>query len=314
MPASSLECRNLRSGLLFISPWLLGFLAFSLYPLISAFLYSFTDYSVLASPVYIGGDNYQTLIQDELFWKALFNTVGFAALSVPLNLIIACFLALLLNFNVVGKSVFRTIFFLPSLVPMVCLGVIWRWLLNGEIGPVNQFLQPFVNMTNFLLGSELVTPSWLEDPVFTKPGLIVASVWCLGHAMIIFLAGMQETPTQLYEAAEIDGAGFWGKLCHVTIPSISPYLLFNLIMGLIGSFQIFAVPYVLMNGGIEPMDGPDRSLLFVATYIFQNAFTNWDMGYACAISLIFILVVAGLTLSVMKIAENKVYYAGGSDA
>ncbi len=303
------ERLNAAKGLLFVSPWIVGFLAFALYPLIATLLLSFSDYSVLAPPVYIGAENYRELFTDADFRKAIFNTVFFAGLSVPLNTAMACFLAILLNFNVLGKSVFRTAFFLPSLVPMVCLGVIWRWLLNGEVGLVNQFLLPFAESINQLLGAQLDTPAWLEDPAFTKLGLVVASVWGLGHAMVIFLAGLQEAPTELYEAAEIDGAGFWNKLWHVTLPMVSPYILFNMIMGFIAAFQVFAVPFVMMDGVNEPPGGPGNSMLFAATYIYLSAFADWKMGYACAMALVFFLLVVALTLTLMKISERRVFYA-----
>lgn len=302
--------RNLIRGTLFISPWAIGFLAFSLYPLVASIIYAFTDYSVLSSPVFIGTENFKDLASDDIFWKSLVNTFGFAIISVPINLILACFLALLLNFNIVGKSLFRTLFFLPSLVPMVCLGVIWRWLLNGELGLINQTIQPFLDFSNWIFNTSFSAPSWLEDPNFTKPGLVIAGMWGVGHSMIIFLAGMQEAPKTLYEAAEIDGAGFFSKLRHVTIPMLAPYILFNLVMGIIGSFQIFAMPFVLIDGANRGADGPARSLLFAATYIYQKTFRDWNMGYACAISLIFIVLIATLTLSVMKISERKIYYAG----
>lgn len=307
---NSAQKRNLLKGALFISPWAVGFLAFSLYPLVASILFAFTDYSVLSPPVFIGTDNFKDLASDQVFWQSLVNTFGFAIVSVPINLALACLLALLLNFNIAGKGLFRTLFFLPSLVPMVCLGVIWRWLLNGELGLVNQSIQPFLDLANWIFQTEFHPPSWLDDPNFTKPGLVIAGMWGAGHAMIIFLAGMQETPKALYEAAEIDGAGFWGKFRHVTLPMLTPYILFNLVMGIIGSFQIFAMPYVLIDGANHGADGPGRSLLFAATYIFQKTFRDWNMGYACAISLVFITLIATLTLSVMKIAERKVYYAG----
>ncbi len=301
---------NTTKGLLFISPWILGFLAFALYPLVATLYFSFTDYSVLAPPVPIGTENYAELVKDTNFMKAVFNTVFFAAISVPLNTALACFLAILLNFNILGKSFFRTAFFLPSLVPMVCLGVIWRWLLNGEVGLVNQAIGPFADFANLLLGTTFDTPAWLEDPAFTKLGLVVASVWGLGHAMVIFLAGLQEAPVELYEAAELDGAGFWSKLRHVTIPMVSPYILFNMIMGFIAAFQVFAVPFVMMDGVNEPPGGPGGSMLFAATYIYLKAFQDWEMGYACAMALIFFLLVVTLTITLMKLSERRVHYAG----
>lgn len=304
------QTSNTLKGLLFISPWILGFLAFAVYPLVATVYFSFMDYSVLAPPVAIGGENYAELATDSNFMKAVFNTVFFALVSVPLNTAMACFLAVLLNFKVLGKSFFRTAFFLPSLVPMVCLGVIWRWLLNGEVGLVNQIIGPFADLANIILGTHFSAPAWLEDPSFTKLGLVVASVWGLGHAMVIFLAGLQEVPLELYEAAELDGAGFWSKLRHVTLPMISPYILFNLIMGFIASFQVFAVPFVMMDGVNEPPGGPGGSMLFAATYIYLKAFQDWEMGYACAMALIFFLLVLALTLTLMKISERRVHYAG----
>ncbi len=307
-----IERSRVAKGLLFISPWILGFLAFALYPLLVTAYLSFTDYSVLAPPVFIGTENYRELFTDLDFRKAIFNTAFFAALSVPLTAVMACLLAVLLNFQARGRSFFRTAFFLPSLVPMVCLGVIWRWLLNGEVGLINQFLLPFAEGINLLLGTQLDTPAWLEDPGFTKIGLAITSVWGLGHAMVIFLAGLQEAPVELYEAAELDGAGFWAKLKSVTLPMLSPYILFNLIMGLIASFQVFAVPFVMMDGANEPPGGPGGSMLFAATYIYLSAFADWKMGYACAMALIFFLLVVALTITLMKLSERRVHYAAKS--
>ena len=215
-------------------------------------------------------------------------------------------LAILLNFNIRFRGLFRTIFFLPSLVPMVCLGVIWMWMLNADLGLINQGLRPVLDGLNGLLGTDLRTPLWLEDAAYTKVGLVIATLWCLGHSVVIYLAGLQEAPEQLYEAAEIDGAGFWSKLRHVTLPMLSPYIFFNMIMALIGSFQTFAVPWVLMKAET----GPEQSMLFVATYIYQNAFDNWQMGKACAIALILFVIIATLTLAVVKWGEQHVHYEG----
>ncbi len=289
---------------MFVGPWLIGFLFFAVYPFVSTFLLSFTDYSVLSAPVYIGTDNYIDLVNDESFWIAISNTLFFVIFATPLTTICACALALLLNFNIKGRSIFRVLFFLPSLVPLVCLAVLWRWLLNGEFGLVNYLIDPFLGFINVVLGTQLRPPVWLEDSAFTKPGMILASLWGLGHAMVIYLAGLQEVPKELYEAADLDGARFWRKLWHITLPVISPYILFNSVMGLIGSFQIFAVPYVMMDGRA----GPDQSMLFIATYIYDNAFNYWNMGYACAMALIFFLVVLALTMLVIKLGEKRVSY------
>ncbi|MBC2595168.1 sugar ABC transporter permease [Ruficoccus amylovorans] len=300
------EKRNLRVGLIFISPWLAGFILMSLYPLISSGYYSLTDYSVLSKPVYTGLDNYRELMRDELFWQSLWNTFYFAALSIPINLVSAILLAVLLNFDLPGKKIFRTVYFLPSLVPMVCLGVLWQWMLNGQMGLINQMLSPLCDAINAVLGTSVNPPNWLADPAYAKLGLVLASMWGVGNAVVIFLAGLQDVPRALYEAAEIDGCGFWRKTVHVTLPIISPVIYFNGIMGLIGSFQVFAVPYVMTNGG----EGPGRSLLFAATYVFNKGFQAWSMGYACAIALILFVIILVLTLLASYVAERHIYYAG----
>ncbi|MFZ4599835.1 MAG: carbohydrate ABC transporter permease [Terrimicrobiaceae bacterium] len=297
---------NLKLGLTFISPWILGFLALFVYPLVSSIYFSLCDYSVLSPAVFIGAQNYVDLIHDEVFWTALYNTFFFAAFALPLGLFVSLSLALLLNFEAMGRGIFRTIFFLPSLVPMVCLAVLWQWMLNGELGLINNSLNPALDFLNSLLGTNWRAPNWLAEARYAKWGIIFTVLWGVGNAVVIFLAGLQDVPRHLYESAEIDGANFWQKTLHITLPILSPVIYFNLIMGLIGSFQVFAVPYVMMNGG----DGPGRSLLFLATYLYQNAFDYWNMGYACAIGVILFGVILLLTYVSSKISERHVYYAG----
>ena len=300
------ERKDLATGLLFIGPWLLGFLALFLYPLISSIYYSLCDYSVLSPAVYIGLQNYRDLFSDSVFWKALYNTAFFAAFAIPLGIFFSLSLAILLNFDVPGKGLFRTIFFLPSLVPMVCLAVLWQWMLNGELGLVNNALRPILNLVNAIFGTHFSGPNWLQDARYAKWGLIFAALWGVGNAVVIYLAGLQEVPRHLYESAEIDGANFLQRTIHVTVPIISPVIYFNAIVSLIGSFQVFAVPYVLTGGG----DGPERSLLFIATYLYQNAFDYWNMGYACAIGVILFLLILLLTYAATKLSERHVHYAG----
>ncbi|MEO0796884.1 MAG: sugar ABC transporter permease [Verrucomicrobiota bacterium] len=299
------EKRKIIAGLLFISPWVAGFIFLTLYPLVSSAYLSLTDYSVLADPVFIGLDNYKHLATDQLFWQSLWNTFYFAVLSIPINLITAIFLAVLLNFDLTGKKIFRTIYFLPSLVPMVCMGVLWQWMLNGQVGLINQVLWPICDALNWMTGTNLAPPNWLANPAYAKAGLVLASMWGVGNAVVIFLAGLQDVPRTLYEAAGLDGCSFWQKTVHVTLPVISPVIYFNGIMSLIGSFQVFAVPYVMTNGG----EGPGRSLLFSATYIFNKGFESWSMGYACAVALILFVIVLGLTLLATYLSERHVYYA-----
>ncbi len=300
------EKRNLRLGLLFISPWLAGFLALCVYPVLSSLWYSLCDYSVLSPAVFVGAANYQGLFTDAVFWKSLYNTVFFAVFAIPLGLLVSLSLAILLNFDVPGRGIFRTVFFLPSLMPMVCLAILWQWMLNGDLGLVNNALRPVLHAINAVSGAHLSPPNWLLDARYAKWGIIFTALWSAGNAVVIYLAGLQEVPRHLYEAAEIDGANFWRKTLHITLPAISPVIYFNTIMGLIGSFQVFAVPYVITNGS----DGPERSLLFITTYLYQNAFDYWNMGYACAIGIILFLIILGLTLLATRLLEKHVYYAG----
>lgn len=300
------ERRDLATGLAFISPWIIGFLAFCAYPVASSVWFSFCDYSVLSPAVPIGAQNYIDLAKDEVFWTALWNTLFFSAVAIPLGILVALALAILLNFDIPGRGVFRTIFFLPSLVPMVCLAVLWQWLLNGEVGLLNNVLNVPLEALNGLLGTSLAAPNWLADARYAKWGLVFTVVWGVGNAVVIFLAGLQDVPRHLYESAEIDGAGFWQKTLHITLPVLSPVIYFNLVMGLIGSFQVFAVPYVMTGGG----DGPERSLLFLATYLYQNAFDFWNMGYACAIGVILFLLILACTLVLRSLSERHVHYAG----
>lgn len=300
------ERRNLYTGLAFISPWIIGFFAFCVYPLASSVYFSLCDYSVLSPAVFIGAHNYTDLAVDEVFWTALGNTFFFCAAAIPLGLVVALALAILLNFDIRCRGIYRTIFFLPSLVPMVCLAVLWQWLLNGEVGLVNNLLNPVLGLMNDLFGTQWVAPNWLAEARWAKWGLIFTVIWGVGNAVVIFLAGLQDVPRHLYESAEIDGAGFWHKTLHITLPILSPVIYFNVVMGLIGSFQVFAVPYVLTGGG----DGPQRSLLFLATYLYQNAFDFWNMGYACAIGVVLFVIILACTLVLRAFAEKHIYYAG----
>lgn len=283
-----------RTALLFALPWFIGFTVFLAYPLLSSIYYSFCDYSVLRPPVWIGADNYRDLMRDEVFWKSLKNTLFYAAFALPLSAIVALTLALLLNSKVRGMTLYRTIFFIPSLVPMVSLAVLWLWVFNGEHGLINMLLAKFLGIKG---------PNWLSDPDWSKPALIIMSMWGAGNAMVIYLAGLQDVPQSLYEAADLDGADWWSKTRHVTLPTISPVILFNIIMGIIGSLQVFAVPYVMFPGG-----APARSTYFYTMYLFDNAFIYQKMGYACAMGWIMFLIVLVLTMAALKFSEKRVHY------
>ena len=283
-----------RAALLFALPWFIGFSVFLLYPLLASIYYSFCDYSVLRPPVWLGLDNYLGLLRDEVFWIALGNTVFYALIALPLSAVCALTLALLLNTKVKGMTIYRTLFFIPSLVPMVSLAVLWLWMFNGEYGIVNVFLKAI----------HLPAPNWLSDTAWSKPTLVLLSLWGVGNAMVIYLAGLQDVPQQLYEAADLDGASGWAKIRHVTLPMISPVILFNIIMGIIGTLQVFTVPYVMFPGG-----APARSTYFYTMYLFDNAFIYHKMGYACAMGWIMFLIILLLTLGALKFSERRVHYS-----
>jgi multiple sugar transport system permease protein len=300
------ERRNVLKGLLFISPWILGFLAFNLYPLIASIWFSLCDYSVLSQPVFLGAQNYVDLWHDPVFWKALRNTVLFAVVAIPLSTLLSIGLAILLNQPIAGQGIYRTIFFLPSLVPAISLAILWQWMLNGPMGLVNSLLRPPLQAINALFGSHFQAPDWLNDPNFALWGLILTGLWGTGQAVVIYLAGLQEVPVELYEAAELDGTNSWQRFLHITLPMLSPVIFFNVLMSIIGALQTFAVPYILTGGG----DGPGRSLLFLATYIYQNAFDYWNMGYASALALCLFVLIIGLSLITVHYGEKKVHYSG----
>jgi len=289
------ERRDLLIGLAFISPWILGFLVLTLYPVLASLYYSFCDYDVLSSPIWIGALNYRDMLGDAVFWKSLFNTLRFAAFALPLGLIISLLVAVLLNQSVQGRTVFRTIYFLPSLVPVVASVMIWLWIFNGSFGLLNFALEKI----------GVKGPQWLTDEHWTMPSLVLMSIWGIGNTVVIYLAALQDVPRHLYESADIDGASAWTKLRHITIPMISPVIYFNLIMGIIGSLQVFCQPYIMMPNG-----GPNRSALFYAVYLYDNAFTYLRMGYACAMAWVMFLIILLLTWLATRSTRKHIYYAG----
>ncbi len=292
-----MERRNLRNGLLFASPYILGFLFFMAYPVLASIYFSFCQYDVLHAPQWIGLANFRELWHDPLFWKSIWNTLYFTFFSVPLSMILSVGLALLLNNKIRGIAVFRTIFFLPSIVPIVASSVLWLWVLNPESGLVNGMLHQFFGLEG---------PGWLADEHWSKPALIIMSLWSIGGAMVIFLAGLADVPVSLYEVAEIDGAGIWSKFRHVTLPMITPTILFNLVMGLIGAFQYFTQAYVMTMGKGTPLD----STLFYCLYLYRCSFVYLRMGYASAMAWILFTVILGATIGVMISSKRWVYYHG----
>jgi multiple sugar transport system permease protein len=287
--------RRVWLGLAFVSPWLLGFLIFTLYPVVSSFWYSLTDFPVLQPARYIGFENYHTLLfGDEYFWRyAVYNTV-FMFLELPLGIGMGLALALLLNQKLKGMAVFRAMLYLPAVVPAVASAMLWLWIFNPQYG-----------LANAALGAAgLPRLGWLVDPKWAKPAMIAMDVWSVGGGMIITLAGLQSVPSHLYEAAILDGAGAWKRFLHVTLPMISPVLFFQLIMGVIGTFQYFTNAMVMTKGG------PQLSTTFYALYLFNNAFQYFKMGYACAMAWILFALTLSLSLIVMWSSKKWVHYEG----
>lgn len=289
--------REMIEGYLFLSPWILGFLLFVGGPMIASFLLSFSAYDVIGAPRWVGLDNfYHAFLRDRLFWSSLGRTFYFAAIVVPIGIVGSLLLALLLNQAIKGKAIFRTVFFLPHLTPIVATTVLWMWI-----------FQPQVGLANYLLkGIGIAGPSWLSSTEWAIPALIIMALWRSmgGERMMIFLAGLQGIPQELYEAAEIDGAGRFAKFQHVTVPMLSPTIFFNLVLGVIGALKVFAAAYVATAGG------PAYATWFFALHIFTNAFVYYDMGYASALAWLFLLIMLTFTYIQFRSARRWVYYAG----
>lgn len=292
------EKRDFLKGIAFISPWLLGFLIFTAYPILASLYFSFTDYNLLSSPKFIGFENYITLLtKDEFIGKVLYNTVYFAVFAVPTSLAVSFSLASLLNTKLVGRSVFRTIFFIPSIVPVVSSAMIWLWIYNSQYGLINS------NLIN--LGLPVIP--FLSSPNLAKISLIIIYCWATGSSMLIFLAALQDVPQSLYDAAKVDGAGAWARFFNVTIPMCTPAILFNLLMGVIDTFQYFTFVWVLTRGG------PNYSTEFYSVYLYRNAFSFLKMGYASALAWILFLIVLVVTLVIFRSSARWVYYGGSAE-
>lgn len=297
---------NLRTGILFALPWIIGFVVFTVYPICASMYYGFCDYDGISAAKWVGMQNYRTLfLGDPIFRKALWNTLYMIVFALPVGLLASLVLAFLLNLPLRGISFYRTLYYLPSITPVVATSALWLWLLNPQIGLVNDLISHFANLMRLLHLPAPTSPGWLIDPGYAKPALILMGLWGAGGGMIIYLAGLQDVPTQLYEAAEIDGATSWGKLRHVTLPSLSPIILFNVVMGLIGSFQYFTQVYVMTGGG------PQDATRFYALYLFESAFLRFGMGYASAMAWILFVLTLVLTLVIFRTSARWVYYPEG---
>ena len=299
-------------GYVLIAPWVIGFLLFTAGPMVASLVLSLTDYD-LASAEFVGLDNYANLLVNEnavggrgdpLFYKSLWNTFVYTLFSVPLGLTGSLLLAMLLNQKIRGLAVFRTLYYLPSLVPAVAASLLWLWILHPTQGLLNQFLGWFFAFA----GIDARPPEWLQSADWSKPSMILMSLWGIGGArMIIFLAGLQGIGEQYYEAARIDGAGPWRRFIHVTLPLMTPVIFFNLVLGVIGAFQTFTQAYIMTGGG------PRDSTLFYALYLFRAAFEWFQMGKASAMAWILFVILLVFTWLQFNRSRKWVHYEGGDE-
>jgi multiple sugar transport system permease protein len=301
---SSRRRRDLRNGLLFLSPWLLGLLVLQAYPFLATAFYAFTNFDGLNPPKFVGLTNFVNLFTaDPQFWPSVENTVWWVLVSVPLSIVFGILLALLLHQKVRGIGIFRTIFYLPAMVPFVGGSILFLWLFNPAGGPINAMLAA--------IGID--GPGWFIDPAWSKPTLLILSLWQIGATMIIFLAGLQDIPGELYDAASIDGAGSIRRLRHVTLPLLTPAIFFNLVLGAIGAFSYFTQALVASAspsslGGAAELGGPLNSTLFYSLNLYTQIFTNFQVGYGAAMSLLLTVVVLILALVLLRTARRWVYY------
>ena len=295
---SRLRRRHVLEGYLYLAPWLIGYVVFTAGPVLASLGLSFTSYNLISPPTFVGLANFvEAFTKDQQFWPSLERTFRYAVISVPLGIVGSLAVALLLNVRVRGTSFFRTLFFMPSLVPIVASSVLWAWLLQPEWG--------LVNLAIFQLTGQ-PGPRWFQAPEWAMAGLISLALWTSvgGTRMIIFLAGLQGVPQELYDAAAIDGANRWQRFRNVTLPLITPTVFFNMVLGVINALQVFTVVFVVTGGG------PAYATWVYALHIYKQAFSYFSMGYASALAWVLFLVILAFTLAIFKSSPAWVYYEG----
>ncbi len=285
--------REERSFWIFITPWIIGFLLFTGGPIIASLFLSFTNYDVVSTPKFIGIENYTGLFHDKLFYKSLGVTAYYAILAVPFQIFFGLLLAVLLNQKVKGQAFFRTMYYAPTVISGVSIAFLWSWLLNPDFGAVNVFLSEYLHVQG---------PGWFTDTKTVIPSMVLMQLTALGGTMVIFLASLQSLPTDLYEVASLDGASRFTKFFKITVPLISPVILFNGIIGLISSFQVFTQAYVITKGG------PDWMSYFYVYYLFNTAFAQFRMGYASSQAWVLFIIIFALTMLSLWISKRYVYY------
>ena len=295
MGMSRARRREALFAYLFISPWLLGFIIWEVGPMIASLVLSLTKYNITSPPIFVGLANYKrAFTEDPLFWHSLKVTATYAAFAIPLGLILGFTVALLLNFDIPGVSIWRTVYYLPSVISGVAVAILWQFIFQPQFGILNTLLK--------MVG--LKGPEWLYSTTWVLPAFIIMSLWGIGGGMVIYLAGLQGIPTALYESAQIDGANWWQQLWKITLPMMTPTIFFNLVMGLIGTFQIFTSAYVMTQGG------PMHASLFYNLYLYNNAFVFFEMGYASMLAWVLFAIILILTLLTIKSSAVWVYYEG----
>lgn len=298
-PSRRISKRRNLVGAAFAAPFLVGLVVLIIYPILASGYYSFTDFNLFQSPKFVGLDNYARMLEDDRFLKSLWNTMWLTLFGVPLSIILALLGAHIMNLPVKGQPLYRALVYLPTIVPVVVGGYLWRWLLNAQYGYINRILEVL----------HIPQPLWLEDPGWTKPAILMVALWTVGGTMIIYLAAMKDISAELYEAASIDGAGVWKKFLHITWPALTPITLFQVIVLLIAYLQIFTQPYLLTQTRLnQSSGGPNDSMLSYAMYLFQNAFTNLKMGYASAMAWILFLITMAITAVLLVFTRKWVHY------
>ena len=299
----SLDRREIRWGLIFLSPWIIGFLAFTLLPMVASLLFSFTNYNPINAQAtrWVGIANYQRLFHDPQVLHATLVTLRFALISVPFSIILPLAAAVLVNSEyLLGKNVFRTLIYMPYMIPVVVGVMVWGGILNSDSGWLNVFIK-------WLLGVQ--GPRWFQDENWVLPALTIMGFWGIGNTMLIMLAGLQNVPSELYEAAKVDGAGPVRSFFNITVPMISPVIFYNLVLAFIGAFQYFTQAYIISNGRGDP----NGATMFFNLYLYKTAFSFLDMGYGCTLAWVMFVVVLILTVILFVTSNRWVYYAGGND-
>jgi multiple sugar transport system permease protein len=286
------ERREAMHAYVFMSPVIIGLLLFTLGPVLVSLGLSFTEYNLLSDPKWIGVENYIKMYGEKLFWQSLRVSAIYSVVSVPLGLVLALFLAILLNQKIRGMYVFRAVYYLPTVISGVGVAMLWRWIFNGQYGVINTLLH----------NVGVKGPNWLIDENWALTALIITSIWGVGGTMLIFLAGLQGIPQELMEAAEIDGAGRWQQFRHVTFPLLSHVTFFNLVLGIIGALQVFTDAYVITNGG------PNNATMFISVYLYRHAFIYLNFGYSAALAWVLFVIVMVLTLLVFRSSPMWVFY------